>query len=181
MRMPKWLFLILLIAVLAPLGGCARTMRNTEGFAIVDSAVVDAPFDETWQYAKQALRDGKYDIYTRDKRGIFVAYTPMKRNFLAVPKRTKLTVAVESVSDDSTKVSVESMRQVFGVTLLTYPGWHDRKTTDHSHAQKILEAVAAKASPAEEAAPAADVVVEDAEPIAEEPTESAEPATEPAS
>lgn len=164
MRMPKWLFLILLVAALGTLAGCARTMRNTEGFAITDSVTVNAPVDQAWQFVKEALREGKYDIYTRDKRGVFVAFTPMKRQMLLMPVRTKFTVAVEEETNTTTKVTVESIRQVFGVTPLTYPGWHDRKTTDHSHAQKILDAVCTKASPQ---TPPTQEAVEDAEPVVE--------------
>jgi len=161
--MPKWLFLILLVAAVGTVAGCVSTKRNTEGFAITDSVAVNAPVEETWQFVKEALREGKYDIYTRDKRGIFVAYTPMKRHLAVVPKRTKFTIAIEPVSDTASKVTVESIRQVFGVTPLTYPGWHERKTTDHAEAQKILEAIVAKASPA---APAeAEQAVTDAEPV----------------
>ena len=43
---------------------------------------------------------------------------------------------------------------IFGTTLLTYPGWHDRKTTDHTEAKAILDGIAAKLSGG--AAPAAE-------------------------
>ena len=103
-----------------------------------------APFEEAWQSAKAVLRERGYDIYTRDKRGVFVAYSRMRRSRLLIPKRIKFTIALAPVSDSATEVTVESIRQVFGVTLLTYPGWHDRQATDPSETQAIIEAIRAK-------------------------------------
>ncbi len=144
MYIPKWLCVSSLLLMATVLIGCARTARNTEGFAINDSATVNAPFMDTWQTAKEVLREKGYDIYTRDKRGVFVAFTRMKRSVLLVPKRTKYTIVLQAASDSSTEVTIESIKQVFGVTLLTYPGWHDRPATDHTAAQQILEAIQAK-------------------------------------
>jgi hypothetical protein len=106
---------------------------------------VNLPFNEAWQLVKAVLREQDYEIYTRDKRGVFVAFSGSKRNLLQY-HRTKLTIALEAVSDSATQVSVETLRQVYGVTLLTYPGWHDRKTQDHTKAQAILKAIEAKAA-----------------------------------
>jgi len=149
---------LLLLAVIAG-GGCARAARDTQGFSISDTSVVNAPIKDTWQTVKSVLREKNYDLYTRDKRGLFVAFSGTKRDLLLMPRRTKYTVALEPVSDGSTRVTVEAVRQIYGVTLLTYPGWHDRKTTDHAGALAILEAIAAKAPGSEppakaEAAPA---------------------------
>lgn len=146
MARSKWLCLSVLLAALALTGGCARAARDTQGFAITDSATVDTPFDEAWQAVKAVLREKGYDLYTRDKRGVFVAFSSAKRQLLLVPKRTKYTVTLEAQSEASTLVTVETIQQVFGVTLLTYPGWHDRKTTDHAAAQEILDLVQAKCS-----------------------------------
>ena len=134
----------LLILALAPcVNGCARAARNTEGFAMVDTAVVDAPFTETWQAVKGVLRENKYDVYTRDKRGLFVAYSGTTgRRF--VHHRTQYTITLESVSTNSTRMTIETLKQVYGVTLMTYPGWHDRKTSDNSQALALLEASKAK-------------------------------------
>jgi hypothetical protein len=148
MSFPKCLSLIVIIGLVLPLAGCARTARNTEGFAAVDTASVKMPMKDAWQTAKEVLREKKFDIYTRDKRGVFVAFSDTKRNLLLIPKRTKYTIALEAESDASTKVTIESMNQVFGVTFLTYPGWHDRKTTDHAAAQDILKAIEAKSTAA---------------------------------
>lgn len=135
------------LLVLCSLGsiGCARAARDTTGFAITDNATVNLPFDEAWQKAKAALREKDYEIYTRDKRGVFVAFSKSDLKLLHY-HRMKLTVSLEAVSDSATKVTVETIRQVYGVTLLTYPGWHDRKTEDHARAQEILKAIEGKAS-----------------------------------
>jgi hypothetical protein len=132
------------LCVLA-LGGCARTARDTTGFAIARSISVPAPFEDTWQAAKSVLREQDYDLYTRDKRGTFVAYTQMNRRLmLFTPHRTKYTIELEAVSASETAVHIETVRQVYGVTLLTYPDWHDRKADDDAGAVAILEAIQAK-------------------------------------
>lgn len=145
MKPLKWLVLSLLLTVTA-LAGCARAARDTQGFAVVSTAQVDAPFDATWQATKAVLRERELDIYTRDKRGVFVAFTPMKRNLFLVPKRTQYTISLEAQGEHTTSISVRTISQVYGVTVLTYPGWHDRKTTDDTGAVAIIDAVRAKAT-----------------------------------
>lgn len=126
------------------LAGCAGAARDTQGFAVVTMETVDAPFDTAWQAAKDVLREQGLDVYTRDKRGVFVAHSPMKRRRFLVPKRVRYNVMLEPVSADETRVTVEAVQQVYGVTLLTYPGWHDRKMTDDTKAKALLEAIQAK-------------------------------------
>jgi hypothetical protein len=146
MRYSYCLLLNLLLSV-GFVAGCAGAARDTTGFAIADSTTVSAPFVETWQATKAVLREMDLDIYTRDKRGSFVAYTGMSRRFrLFTPHRTELTITLEPVSSETTRVTIETMKQVYGVTLLTYPDWHDRKTTDSQVAQAILEALQVKVS-----------------------------------
>ena len=140
-----WYLGLLLVAVLA-MGGCARTARDTRGFAVTESKTVNAPFDQTWQITKSVLREKDFELYTRDKRGVFVAYSGSRRSLVLVPHRTKYTISVESVSDSATQVTVEAVKQVYGVTLLTYPGWHDRKTTDNKELLALLQAIEAKVS-----------------------------------
>lgn len=147
MKHCKWLFLSVLVLTVAAVGGCARAARSTEGFAMVDSATVSAPFEEAWQATKAVLREKDCELYTRDKRGTFVAFTQMYRHLkVFTPKRMKYTIKLEEVSADSTKISIESIQQVYGVTPLTYPDWHDRRTTDNSEALGILDAVKARLS-----------------------------------
>ena len=138
--------------------GCARAARDTTGFAVHEEATVKVPMESAWQTVKSVLREQEYDIYTRDKRGSFTAYSHAYRFLLVQPHREKYTVDVIPVSDSETKVVVEGVRQVYGVTLLTYPGWHDRRLTDNTQAKALLDAVTAKvsggAAPVEEAKPA---------------------------
>jgi len=142
-------FFIFLTLCLLGVGalGCARAARDTTGFGIVDKAVVNAPFEETWQATKAALKEKKLNLYTRDKRGVFVAFSEMKRQLrLFTPHRTKLTVNLRPLSSTSTEVQIETMNQVYGSTLLTYPDWHDRKAKDNSLALSILESIQSKVS-----------------------------------
>ncbi|MFO7974369.1 MAG: hypothetical protein R6V12_07035 [Candidatus Hydrogenedentota bacterium] len=132
--------------VVVSIAGCARAARDTTGFAIHDSAIVEAPFQETWQATKAVLREMDLEIYTRDKRGRFVAFTGMTRRRLFVPNRIKYTIILEEESPETTQVMIESMKQVYGVTLLTYPDWHDRKTKDNSVALEILERLKTRTS-----------------------------------
>lgn len=139
----RWVLGVLPMAALL-LAGCVHAARDTTGFAVADTLTVEAPFQETWQATKDVLQDHKLDIFTRDKRGVFVAYSEMKRRKL-VPRRAKYTVKLESVSEGATRLSIEMMQQVFGVTLATYYGWHDRNTEDTGEASAILEAIAQQA------------------------------------
>lgn len=134
-----------LVLLAGSLGGCARAARDTTGFAITETTTVEAPFDETWQAAKAVLREMELSMYTRDKRGTFVAYGDMDRQlFFLTPEREQYTVTLEPVTARTTKVDVETIRQVYGVTLLTYPDWHARKTQDSAVAQDFLESLQAK-------------------------------------
>lgn len=135
---------MMVLALLVPIltTGCARAKLETAGFAITDTITVNKPLDDTWQDAKAVLREMELDIYTRDKRGEFVAYTPMKRRFYVfTPHRTQLSITMESLTSNSTAVTIETVDQVYGVTPLTYPDWHDRKTSDNEEALTILESL----------------------------------------
>lgn len=141
-----WLSLGLLVCC-ALASGCARAARDTTGFAMEDSAVIEAPFEDAWQMTKAVLREQALDIYTRDKRGTFVAYTPMERGILnPTPSRTQFTLVLEDLNNNTTQLHASTVDQIHGVTLLTYPGWHDRKTTDNSRTVAIIEAIQAKAA-----------------------------------
>lgn len=124
-------------------GGCVSPPRDARGYAVEDSVSVEASFDDTWQAVKGVLRDQELDIYTRDKRGTFVAFSRMKRRWF-VPRRIQYTITLVKESEDQTRVSVESVRQTYGVKPLTYPDWHDRKTASCPGAREILDALADK-------------------------------------
>jgi hypothetical protein len=136
--------LALLVLLAAP--GCARAARDTTGFAMTDSAVVSAPFEETWLATREVLQDRNLEIYTRDKRGRFVAYSQSKRHLALVPHRQEYTITLDEEGADSTRVTIQTLRQVYGVTLLTYPDWHARKTEDNQEALAILQDIQARIS-----------------------------------
>lgn len=138
MRSQVWI----LVAALCLTVGCARTQLDTAGFESVDSATVSAGFEETWQATKAVLREMKLEVYTRDKRGEFVALSQMQRRYrVLTPQRAMLTIRIEEVSAESTAVTVETVQQVYGVTPLTYPDWHERGTPDNALAVAILDAL----------------------------------------
>lgn len=159
---------------LAILTGCARAARDTSGFALTDTAIVNAPIQETWVATREALQGQDYEIYTRDKRGRFVAYSDMHRHLFLVPTRNEFTITLEEETPSTTRVTIQTLRQVYGTTLLTYPDWHSRQTKDHSEALTILEAIQAQASGVP-AAPA-ETVVHEAPPPAQPLEEQASPA-----
>ena len=138
------MFTCMVLAVSAGFLGCARAARDTSGFALREETVINSSFDDVWHAVKRAAREQGYDIYTRDKRGVFVIYTPLKRILWTQPRRTKLTVELAQQSAVETALSIESVRQVYGVTLLTHPNWHDRKQTDQSYSQLLLEGILAQ-------------------------------------
>ncbi|HPO13664.1 MAG TPA: hypothetical protein PLI09_09480 [Candidatus Hydrogenedentes bacterium] len=138
---------IIAVVCMTALFGCARTLHNTTGFALENSITVDAPFKDTWQIVKGVLRAQDLDLYTRDKRGTFVAYSTAWKHFSFLQRhRTKYTIELAPVNEEETRVYIETIRQVYGVTLLTYPGWHDRKAKNNAEAVKILKAVEEKAA-----------------------------------
>lgn len=110
----------------------------------VDSSTIDASFEGVWQRTRDVLLAEKYEIYTRDKRGLFVAYTKVKRRLLFFPQRMKLTITLEAVSADETRVSIETIYQKYRVTPLTYPDWRDdSKIVDEEIAGALIEAIRA--------------------------------------
>jgi len=128
--------------------GCASSARDTTGFAVSESATVGAPFEQAWQTVKAALRErekpNKFEVYTRDKRGIFVAHESTGRQAFVVPSRIQYTVTVEPAGENASKLTVETIRQVYGVTLLTYPGWHDRPMKQPDKGQQLLADIQAR-------------------------------------
>jgi len=142
-----WFASVTVAMIVTVMPGCARASKDTTGYTMEDSITVAKPLDETWQDTKTVLREMEMDIYTRDKRGEFVAFTPMKRQlYVGTPNRTKLTIVLKEATANSTTVSIETVAQVYGVTLLTYPDWHDRKAAHNNEAVAIIEALKTKSS-----------------------------------
>lgn len=132
-------------ALLIGLVGCAKAARDTTGFAVTETVVVEVPFDSAWQYTLDVLQEEDVVIYTRDTRGLFLAFTNPKRRFF-VPQRHQYTVVLEPISSSATRVTVETQLQKFGVTLLTDPAWHDRPTEDTGRAEALVAALEARAN-----------------------------------
>jgi len=143
--MNRFINVVLVLGLMAAFGGCVRASKDTTSFAVEKQSSVNAGFEETWHAVKRVMLDQGYELYTRDKRGIFVAYTPMNRRLLQ-PKRIKYTVELGVVNATQTDIVVESVRQTYGVTLLTDPNWHDRPTEDDGSIDAILAAVQARAT-----------------------------------
>lgn len=145
MRFRNCLFYGLIVLVTPALAGCVHAQRNAAEFPIEHSITVRASFDDTWQAVKGVLREQGLVIDTRDRRGSFLAFTGMNRRFYQ-PRRVKYEIEIAEITDEETRVHIATVRQAYGVTLLTYPGWHDRRTTDDSGARAILDALQARLS-----------------------------------
>lgn len=110
----------------------------------VDSAIIQAPFAETWQATKQALQNKEFTIFTRDKRGIFVAYLDIERRRFR-RYRTEYVVVLEPLTTNSTRVTVEATHQRFEVTFLTHPAWRNIDDGPGFESMDLLAAVAEQA------------------------------------
>ncbi len=135
--------IVLVLFAAGVLTGCARAARDTAGFAMTDSATVNADFVDTWDAMRAELRQMGFDLYTRDLRGLFVAYADERRDFFVLPRRTQHTFVLEEEAG-GTRITAETIEQVYGVTLLTYPGWHDRPATDNAAALEAMDRVQAR-------------------------------------
>ncbi len=137
--------LVLLIPLALLLAGCVSGARDTAGFAVTKAATVNVPFDQAWQTAKAVLREHekpkKFEIYTRDKRGVFIAFENTGRQVLLIPSRVQYTVTIEPAGENASNVTVETVRQLYGTTLRTYPAWHDRTMKDPAKAQNLLNEI----------------------------------------
>lgn len=134
--------LMVLLSVIL-ISGCARTLKDTSGFAEEKVFTVKAPFDKTWQATKETLRELKLEIYTRDKRGVFVAYDQPKREWMQL-RRVKYEIQLGSVNSEETRVLVSAIKQIYGVTLLTSPDWHDRKIKGKTKSDDIIAKIVEK-------------------------------------
>ena len=123
--------------------GCKSTPDDKAPLTVkVDSLTIQASLEKVWEGTRQALLDHNYEIYTRDKRGLFVAYTKVKRRLFILPHRTQLTVTVEAVSASETRLSVETIHQKYRVSLLTYPDWRDDpEPAQGDEGRDLLEAI----------------------------------------
>lgn len=128
-------------AVLTLAAGCASAPPPPPPEVAVDSVVLEREFDAVWQATKTALIEQDYEIYTRDLRGMFVAYTKKTGTF-SIPNRARITVVLERVTTNSTKVSVEAVQERYRMPLLKYPGWKEQPKVDLTQRrQEVLETI----------------------------------------
>lgn len=179
---PRILITMTVAFAVAGLSGCATAKKDTTGFAVQQEVVLEESYADAWQHVKRTLLANEYEVYTRDKRGTFVAYKGGK-SFLGVlnSPRQKYTVDLEPVSNGQTKVSVEVVKQVYGVSLTTYPDWHDRQTKGDDSVRELIGALTgapAEASTPVEEAPAEEASTTDATPVEEAAPVEAAPVEE---
>lgn len=141
---------MVLVAITVMTSGCATKPKQveTQPVAFVDSMTIPMAFEDAWLLTRDVLlqQDG-IEIYTRDKRGMFVVYTDMHREKLIVPKRSMLTITLEEETKTDTKIAVETVAQRYGVTVLTYPGWReDNKVSEEEVGREIMESIRAQVS-----------------------------------
>lgn len=137
------LYSISVWALMVFVGGCASTPTAPEPPPVV-SSVVETDFATAWTTTRDVLLAQGLEVYTRDKRGLFVAYTHQKRHLLLFPHREEFTVALEPLPPDRVEISVETIHQRYRVTLLTYPDWRDApKGAEKDKAQALLDQIVA--------------------------------------
>jgi len=124
--------------------GCKTTPKEAPPPPPTVSAVVEQDFETVWTKTRDELLQQELWIYTRDTRGLFVVFTDMRRVLLISPRRTKMTISLEPVNAQSTRITVETIKQHYRVTLLTYPDWRDvLEGTDPEQGQALLNAIVA--------------------------------------
>ena len=140
----------LLLGVLVLCASCATKSQQGETpvVAFVDSMTIPVEYEHAWKLTRDVLLEQEgIEIYTRDKRGVFVAYTQMYREKVIYPKRTMLTITLEAESKTSTKIAVETVAQRYRVTPLTYPGWQDaEEVSEEEVGREILDSIKSRIS-----------------------------------
>ena len=124
--------------------GCARVQgragRVGEDAIPPVSAKVEGEFKLVRTVVRDVLRDSPVEIYTRDKRGIFVVFADMGRAFIT-PRRLRLVISLRSLSENQTSVTVETFPEAYTVQLLTRPAWRPAAFGDNALAKEILDSL----------------------------------------
>jgi hypothetical protein len=140
--MKKFLLFGLISLFTLVLNGCASTPEKKADGAFVDTMIVPVEYSEAWRVTRDVLLDQDVEIYTRDKRGLFVVYANPYRKKYIFPHRTKLTVTLTSESESSTRIAVETVHQKYSVSLLTHPSWSDQSAVSLDNAGiEVLESI----------------------------------------
>ena len=139
----KWVLGCVAAALILSACGCAglRGRVPANEYSISDvSAEVGGEFRQVRDVVRDVLRENSVEIYTRDKRGLFVVYANVRRAFLT-PRRLRLVVTLERVSESSTRVTVQTFPEAYTVQLLTYPAWRPAAFGDNSLAKEIVSSI----------------------------------------
>jgi hypothetical protein len=124
--------------------GCAglHGRSGAEGVNIIPpvSADVEAEFKMVRDLTRDVLRDSPVEIYTRDKRGIYVVFADMRRAFLT-PRRLRLVITIQPLAENRTRVTIETFPEAYTVQLLTSPAWRPAAFGDNSLATEILQSL----------------------------------------
>lgn len=141
-------FRLTFLMALAMLSACASSPPPQPPEVETVSAVVPQAFEAVWQATRTTLKEQDLEIYTRDKRGLFVAHTKKKGTF-SIPNRERITVALERVTAASTRVTVEAVRERYRMPLLRHPGWKEEPKVDLAERrQAVLDGISAAATTA---------------------------------
>ncbi|MGC9054230.1 MAG: hypothetical protein ACP5KS_10130, partial [Candidatus Hydrogenedens sp.] len=68
-------------------------------------------------------------------------------------KRVKYENQLGSVNSEETRIFVSAIKQIYGVTLLTNPDWHDRKITGKTKTDEIINKIMEKSGDKSESSP----------------------------
>jgi len=124
--------------------GCARVGGRsgdaTEGTIAPVSADVDAEFTAVRRLMRDVLRDSPVEIYTRDKRGIYVVFADVRRAFFT-PRRLRLVITIRPLAENRSRVTIETFPEAYTVQLLTEPAWRPAAFGDNSLAKEILDSL----------------------------------------
>ena len=124
--------------------GCAGVRGRgvpVSEYSIPDvSADIEGEFKLVRDVVRDVLRESPVEVYTRDKRGMFVVFADMRRAFLT-PRRLRLVIGLEPVSESQTRVTVQTFAEVYTVQLLTYPAWRPGAFGDNSLAEAVVNSV----------------------------------------
>jgi hypothetical protein len=140
----RYVLAALAVACVLAATGCARVHGrnggpNEEIIAPISSDVA-AGFKVVVQLMRDVLRDTPVEIYTRDKRGVYVVFADMRRAFLT-PRRLRLVITIEPVAENRSHVTIETFPEAYTVQLLTSPAWRPAAFGDNSLATDIVDSL----------------------------------------
>jgi len=124
--------------------GCARVDKppGAAGEHAIPpvSADIEAGFTLVRDLVRDVLRDSPVEIYTRDKRGMYVVFASVRRAFL-IPRRLRLVITIRPLAENRSRVTVETFAEAYTVQLLTRPAWRPAAFGDNALANEILDSL----------------------------------------